>query len=349
MPAVREIALHRAHAALGAVFAERAGLRVVASYGNARDEYETARERAGLVDLHERGLLEVTGPQRQKFLQGMLSNDVASLQPGQGCRAAFLSAKGAVLALVRVLVDASAVWIETTAEGVTPLQRSLEHYRVAAPVRFAPRPAAVLGVIGPAAADVLRAAGVELPPRTPESHVAAAVAGRPVRVARAGDLPCGGWVVQATAEAAPVVWQALHFAGARLVGRDALDALRVEALRPWYGVDVDEGNLLHETGLVRECHSPSKGCYVGQEVVARLEARGGHVSRALRGFRLGAPADAGASVTAGDKEVGRVTTAAVSPRLGPVAMGYVHRSHFAHGSAVLVGGTPARVVDRFED
>ncbi len=279
----------------------------------------------------------------------MLSNDVAGLQPGQGCRAAFLSVKGAVQAVVRVLVDASAVWIETAAEGLSPLQRSLEHYRVAAPVRFAPRPGAVFAVVGPAATDVLAAAGVATPPRAPEAHVAAAIAGQPVRVARAGDLPRGGWVVHAPAQAAAVVWQALHFAGARLVGRDALDALRVESLRPWYGTDIDQGNLLHETGLLHECHSPSKGCYVGQEVVARLEARGGHVNKALRGFLLGAPADAGAPVTAGDREVGRVTTAAVSPRLGPVAMGYVQRSHFAHGCEVLVGGTPARVVDRFEE
>ena len=93
------------------------------------------------------------------------------------------------------------------------------------------------------------------------------------------------------------MWEALRAAGARPVGLDALDARRVEALRPWYGSDVTEENLLHETGLVAECHSPAKGCYVGQEVVARLEARGGNVNKALRGLRLSAPAAAGAAVT----------------------------------------------------
>ena len=110
-----------------------------------------------------------------------------------------------------------------------------------------------------------------------------------------------------------------------------------------------EENLLHETGLVAECHSPAKGCYVGQEVVARLEARGGNVNKALRGLRLSAPAAAGATVHAGGREVGRVTTAAVSPRLGPIALAYVHRGHFASGTAVEVDGAPATVVTSFEE
>lgn len=343
------IPLSDLHAALGAVFVERDGRASIASYGLPREEYRAAREAAGLVDLHDRGVLEATGPQRQKFLQGMLSNEVASLTPGQGCAAVFLSAKGALLALVRVLVGPAAVALETAADRVAFLQRSLEHYRVAAPVRFAPRSEAVLAVIGPGALDLLAAVGSPAPAAAPESHVTATVAGQAVRVARAGDLPGGGLVVHAPAEGAAAVLRALHVAGGRLVGRDALDALRVEALRPWYGSDVDESNLLHETGLLGECHSPAKGCYVGQEVVARLEGRGGNVNKALRGLRLEQPCAAGASISAEDREVGRVTTAAVSPRLGPIAMGYVHRSHFAPGTRVLVEGRPATVVDRFEE
>jgi folate-binding protein YgfZ len=133
------------------------------------------------------------------------------------------------------------------------------------------------------------------------------------------------------------------------VGHDALDVLRVEMLRPWYGSDVSEENLLHETGLVAECHSPAKGCYIGQEVVARLEARGGNVNKALRGLRLSAPASAGSAVTLEGREIGRVTTAAVSPRLGPIALAYVHRAHIAPGAGVEVGGAPATVVTSFEE
>jgi folate-binding protein YgfZ len=182
----------------------------------------------------------------------------------------------------------------------------------------------------------------------PEAHEVAALAGQAVRLVRAGDLPAGGFVLHAAPSGATAVWEAVRAAGARPVGQDALDALRVEALRPWYGSDVTEENLLHETGLVGECHSPAKGCYVGQEVVARLEARGGHVNKALRALRLTAAAAPGAPVSVEGKEVGRVTTAAVSPRLGPVALAYVHRSHFAPGTAVEVGGAPATVVTSFE-
>ena len=96
-----------------------------------------------------------------------------------------------------------------------------------------------------------------------------------------------------------------------------------------------EDNLLHETGLIGVLHSSAKGCYVGQEVIARLEGRGGNVNKALRGLRLGAPARPGTALTADGKDVGWLTTCALSPRLGPIAMGYVHRSHFAPGSEVV--------------
>jgi folate-binding protein YgfZ len=349
MPPDATIPLHDRHAALAAVFGERRGRPVIASYGHPAGEYRAAREAAAFVDLHDRGVLEATGPQRQRFLQGMLSNEVASLAQGEGRAAALMNAKGAVQALVRVLVEPLAVALETAGDRVGVLQRELERYRVAAPVRFAPRDTCVLALLGPASDEVLAAVLAAQPPATPEAHAATTIAGHAVRVVRAGDLPRGGLVIHVPASSADAVLQALHGAGARPLGRDALDALRVEALRPWYGSDIDESNLLHETGLLRECHSPTKGCYVGQEVVARLEGRGGNVNKALRGLRLEQPAAAGAPISAEDREVGRVTTAAVSPRLGPIAMGYVHRSQLAPGTRVVVDRHPATVVDRFED
>ena len=262
----------------------------------------------------------------------MLSNDVAGRSPGQGCRAALLNAKGAVQALLRALVEKDVVVLETDLDRAALVQQVLEYHRVAAPVRFAARDACVLALLGPGAADVLRACGVSDAPAEPEAHAAASLADQAVRLARAGDLPGGGFVLAAPAGAAVAAWGALVSAGARPAGFDALDAVRVEALRPWYGSDVTEENLLHETGLLAECHSPSKGCYVGQEVVARLEARGGNVNKVLRGLRLSAPAGSGApGSTVDGREVGRVTTAAVSPRLGPIALAYVHREPLRRG------------------
>lgn len=349
MPSPSDLLLLDAHAAAGARFGERRGRPVVADYGDPAAEHAALLAGAGLVDLATRGVLEARGPApvRAKFLQGMLSNDVAGRAPGEGCRAAMLSARGAVHALVRALVEGDAVLLETDVDRLAPLQRELEHYRVAAPVRFAPRPVSVLALAGPGAEAVLRRAGVAAPPAAPESHQAASLGGVALRVVRAGDLPGGGFVLHAPPEEARAAWEALVAAGARPAGADALDARRVETLRPWWGDDVTEESLLHETGLVAECVSFTKGCYVGQEIVARLEARGGHVNRALRGLRLAAPAAAGAPVTVGGQGVGRVTTAAVSPRLGPVALAYVHRNHFADGTAVEVEGAAATVVAAF--
>ena len=349
MPLPSDALLFDAQAAAGARFGERRGQPVVASYGDAAGEYAAARGAAALVDLPGRGVLEASGPQRQKFLQGMLSHDVAGRPPGQGCLAALMNAKGAVQALLRVLVDKDVVLLETDVDRIGLLQRTLELHRVAAPVRFAVRPTSVLALLGPGGPRVLAAVGIGSPPASPEAHQEATIADHPLRLVRAGDLPGGGLVVHVTLENAADVWKALRAAGAHPAGHDALDALRVEALRPWYGTDVTEENLLHETGLVAEYHSSTKGCYPGQEVVARLEARGGHVNKALRGLRLSRPAAAGATVAAEGREVGRVTTAAVSPRLGPIALAYVHRAHFAAGTAVAVDGAPATVVTSFED
>jgi folate-binding protein YgfZ len=216
-------------------------------------------------------------------------------------------------------------------------------------VRFALGKTAVLAVFGPRAGEVLSDAGAGPLPEASEAHREVQLGGTTLRLVRASDLPGAGFVLHAPLEAAEAVARALRTAGAEPVGAAALDALRVEALCPWYGTDVTEDNLLHETGLLGVLHSSTKGCYVGQEVIARLEGRGGHVNKALRGLRLGAPAAAGATITAAGKEAGFVTTPALSPRLGPIALGYVHRNHFAHGTRVEVAGAPATVVTSFEE
>jgi folate-binding protein YgfZ len=307
------------------------------------EDYAAARESVAALDLADRGLLRLTGPARQKLLHGILSHDVASLAPGQGRRAALLEPKGHVLALVRVLAGEDATDLEVPASCLDLVARALEHYRVAAPVRIERTDIGVLGVLGPRAPETLTQLGVDAGRVDLECHAEGRVDGASVRVVRAGDLPAGGFVLHAAASSLPDLRARLAASGARVLGRGALDALRVEEGRAWFASDVTEENLLHETGLLPELHSPTKGCYVGQEVVARLEARGGKVARALRGLLLGAPAASGAELRVGEKTVGRVTTAARSPRLGPIALAYVHRDHFSPGTEVWVGGVAARV------
>jgi folate-binding protein YgfZ len=305
--------------------------------------YRAGREGAALLEVDDRGLLAVSGPLRQKFLHNVLSNDVQGRAPGHGCLAALMDVRGHVQSFLRVLVGTDTVWLEAPTDRLATLEQTLAHYRVAAPVRFQATPTAVLALIGPRGREVLARAGAEVPELGPESHFVARVAGQEARVAAASDLPSPALVLHVAPESAAAVRAALRDGGAEGLSRAAFDALRVEQGRPWYGLDVTEENLLHETGLLREYHSPAKGCYVGQEVVARLEARGGHVNKLLRGLRMAAPVPAGAPIRAEDRQVGRVTTAAVSPRLGPIAMGYVHRSRLEPGTRVEVGGTEGTV------
>jgi folate-binding protein YgfZ len=307
-------------------------------------EYTAARERAAVILLPERALLAVTGPTRLKFLHNILSNAVEGRKPGEGCRAAIMDVKGHILALLRVQVTSDAVILEVPKEALETIEALLVHYRVAAPVRFAAPPVSVMAVLGPGARDVVAIAGLDLPLMALDSHAEGVLAGTPVRLGRGGDLPAGGLVLHVPTEGAQAVETALRDAGAVPIGRSTLDALRVEDGRPWYGPDVTNENLLHETGLVGEYHSPTKGCYVGQEVIARLEARGGNVNKRLRGLDLGAPAETGAPVRFEGKDVGRVTTAAQSPQLGPIALGYVHRNQSEPGTLVEVGGVTATVV-----
>lgn len=345
----RRLALDSLHEAAGATFVERLGWRLPQCYGppgEAGDaEYRAARESTALLDLSDRGLLAATGPQRQKFLHSMLSNAIEGLPAGSGCLAALMDVKGHLTALIRVLVDTDAVLLELPAERVARVRDTLLFYKVGAPVRFEQRPVTVLGLIGPEARACLARAGATIAELLAQGHVEVVVAGQAVRATRASDLPGDALVLHVGSAGGEAVWTALRDAGARPTGRAAFDALRVEEGRPHYGPDVTEENLLHETGLLSEYHSASKGCYLGQEVVARLEGRGGNVSKRLRGLRLAAPAAPGALVRAGDVEVGRITTAAVSPRLGPVALAYVHRNAFAPGTAVSVDGHAAAVVE----
>ncbi len=168
--------LHDVHGAAGAVFGERLGRTVVTSYGDPAAEHAAARDGAGLVEMAERGVLEVSGPKRLDFLQGLASNDVAGRRPGQGCRAALMTAKGHVRFLMRLLVEEDVVHVETDGDRLDVLRRVLEHYRVSAPVRFEATPRVVLALLGVASPAVLKVLGVE-PPVGLEDHARVDVAG----------------------------------------------------------------------------------------------------------------------------------------------------------------------------
>jgi aminomethyltransferase len=217
--------------------------------------------------------------------------------------------------------------------------QQLDHFLISEKAYFeaADEAVAILAVQGPAAPALLAALAGRALDLDPFQHAEVSIAGGPVRIANRREAGVPGYHCWTIALHAPALWQALVEAGARPAGVDALDAHRVEAGVPWYGIDVDETVILPETRL-EQLVSYNKGCYIGQEVVARVKYRG-HVNRALTGLaldgdRLPAP---GARVVAADKDVGRITSSVRSPALGrPIALGYVRREHWEPGTAVSV-------------
>jgi folate-binding protein YgfZ len=314
-------------------------------------EYRAARDGAALFDRSALGKVSVTGRDRLAFLQGMLSNDVKGLQPGQGAPAAFLDAHGKVTALLVVYATADQVLIELPASLTEKTLQTIDRYLISEKASFevVDDAFAILSVQGPAARGLLEGlAGValELPPY---AHAEVTIGGASVRVINRSESPGPGFHCWVPAERATAVRRALEAVGAVPAGDETLEVLRIEAGQPWYPRDVDDSVILPETRL-DALVSYTKGCYIGQETVARVKYRG-HVNRALSGLVIEGvrvPGE-GARITVDGHEVGRITSAARSIALGrPIALGYVRREHYEPGTAVTVvdaaGEQPARVV-----
>jgi folate-binding protein YgfZ len=310
------------------------------------------RGSAGLFRLANRGLVAVEGADRVRWLNGMISNDVAALAAGperSGCRALLLTPQGRIAADLQVLWREDALWLETASEAVAPLIERLDKYIIADAVSLADRSAAVarLGLEGPAAPAILqRALGAPLR-LAPDACADVRVAGAAAVVAAFGWTGEAAFQLFAPVEAGAAVATALAEAGAGegLVeaGAEALEILRIEAGRPRFGADLDETVLPAEARL-EAAVSTTKGCYTGQEVVARLASQG-QVAHRLVGLSSEGPGPlpVGASVQAGDRRIGEVTSACVSPVAGPIALAYVRRPHEAPGTEVSVDGRTARV------
>jgi folate-binding protein YgfZ len=315
-------------------------------------EYRAARDAAGLVDRSDLGVVEVSGRDRQKFLHALLSNDVTGLGPNQGCAATLLDVHGKVQVTLLVWVLEDRVLLLTPPGMGESTVAALDHYLFAekAVLEDVTGQRGLLMLVGPAAdATVARVAGAAPPPQ-PWSQAPASLGGVEARVVR-GDGETGlaeVWLVVPAAARERAVASVIA-AGARPLGAEALESLRIEAGTPRFGADVDASVLLPEIPFERLV-SHTKGCYPGQEVVVRIRDRG-HVNRHLRGLVLEGDTvpPRGAEVLADGSVVGQVTSATRSLRLQkPVALAFVRRQH-GPGARVTVranGATlPATVSD----
>lgn len=302
-------------------------------------QYRQLREECGLLDRSARGKLLVGGPDAAEYLQGQLTNDVEALEVGDGQYAALLDRKGHMQADMRVLrPEAEQIWIDTEPEALAASRRHLEMYSIGRDVQVADvsEEKAIFSLIGPRSVEIAGTAA--LPPHACETTSVGGVGCLAVGTPEGIDLI-------APAAEAERLREALLAGGAVAVSAEAAEILRIEAGVPRFGAEMGSGTMPAEAGIVEEAVSFTKGCYIGQETVARLHYKG-KPNRHLRGLRLSAPAEPGAALRLGEKEVGRLGGSAVSPALGPIALAIVRREA-EPGAELAVGedGVTARVVD----
>jgi folate-binding protein YgfZ len=300
-------------------------------------EYRTLREACGLVDRSERGKLALTGAQAVEFLNGQVTNELADLRPGEGRYAAFLTHKGKMLGDVRILAvgeDAgeapSGLLLDTERVALQELFEMIRRFKIGYDVELHKRTLerGLLSLIGPESERIAGAERLGGSEHANEQLEVGPIAALAVRADVGVDLICdAGCTEKLTGE--------LLGRGAAPVSLDAAECLRVERGRPRYGIDLDSSTIPQEAGLNERAVSFTKGCYVGQETVARLHYKG-KPNRHLRGLRLSAPADSGEELRLAERSVGRLGSSLVSPKLGPIALALVRREA-APGARVNVG------------
>jgi folate-binding protein YgfZ len=350
--------LYEIHAKLGAVFVEQAGWEVPVHYGDPVAEHLAVRRGVGMMDLSQRGKIRVIGEDREKWLQSVISNDILKLTSGQGAYSCLLTHKGKILSYFRVYQVGTggasagpppaglgeALILEDVGEigeATFSALRKFLLYGTKAKMENCAETWGLLVVSGPNAFDLIKAAlGADLSSLKPLTFVTCDIGGHPallIRTEETGEadieilMPAEG-----LAEAWDRLWSAGQSMGLKPFGTAALESLRIEAGLPKAGPDLNEDVVPPEANLEGKAFSLTKGCYPGQEVVARMDTYGS-VRRRLVGLVLAEPVvpPHGATLFSGEREVGWVSSAVQSPSLGKtIALGFPLRD-FAQPSTAL--------------
>ncbi|GMU06780.1 YgfZ/GcvT domain-containing protein [Corallococcus caeni] len=343
------LTLHFVHERVGARFIPVGGREVVAGYGDVGAEYGAARDAVALHDASYREILRITGEDRASFLHGMVTQEVKNLPVGSAAYAAFITVKGAMVGDARILKREDDLLLDLEPGLGTKVREFLDKYLISedAELHDGTPDQAWLKLLGPRTAQALAAVlggPFELP--APLSSRKAVIAGQDVWLLGTA-LPGGlsGVDVLVPRAGLEAVWAALVGAGGvKPAGFDALERVRVEAGVPRYGQDMVDTTIPLEANLTNAI-SYNKGCYIGQEVIARATFRG-HMNRKLAGLLLGEKDVApGTELRRGEKKVGWVTSVVTSPVKGQrVALGYVHRDSLEPGTELTLGGEGAGTV-----
>ncbi len=346
--------------ASGAVLEPSGGREMARSYGNPEAEHLAIRRKAGLIDQSHRGKLRLKGKDRTDFLHGMVTNDIKKLTAGNGLYAVLTTDKAKMLADARVYGLPDALFIDLEPEVTGKIYKHLDKYTLASDVMIEnlTETQGLLSVYGPSSSEIItQLIAPASPPPKEYSTVSPTLDDTTILVARNEITGEVGFDLYIPVDQLSAIWNRLLEIGGphglRPVGLEALNSLRIEAGIARYGMDMDESNFPMEAGLEQRAISYTKGCYIGQETIARADAQG-QMNKRLMGLELAGESvpKKGQSIQGRSEPpgtegrgVGTVTSAVKSPTIGKViALGYLHRDFIKPGAEVLVAGHPARVV-----
>ena len=334
------------HVAAGAALADQDGCMVPLSHGEAEAGAAGVRAGAGVVDLAHVQLLTLTSDDARRWANGMFTNNIKRLQPGRGNRNAMCDDRGRVQGLLDLYCVGETRFLAVL-DGVDAdwFEGRYRMFLILDEIEVDPRPdgATLLSVQGPAAGAALEAAGLP----APAIDRAFETTDSGVTVARRDRTGLGGYDLIVPGDQVAAVWAALQAGGATPAGTDVLDALRIFAGLASWPQDGTDKTMVHELRLNADVCNFEKGCYVGQEVINRIDVKGA-INKKLMGLRLAAPVPQGSPVMHGDKAVGTVTSLAeVGGQV--VGLGVLRKAAWAPGTVVEVdtgdGAVAATVSD----
>ncbi len=319
------------HKSKGAEFEDFFGVEVPSSYGDIEKEYWALRKNAGVRDVSFFGKVKITGRDAQNFLHRMISNDVKSLQTGKGVWALFLDIKGHIQGDMKIYRFEDFLMMILQRHALDRVTKGLDRYVISEQLRMidVSEEFGLFQIFGPDAAAVLQSKGIQSLPTEELSFQSASLNGMEIQIIRMGT----GYSILVPAGSATDL---LNFLDLQPIGQRAFNIFRIETGLPVLGLDFDDSNLPQESRLDNAI-SFTKGCYLGQEVIARLDAQG-HVNKILMGLESEAELKPEQKLYFAEKEIGKITSAAYSPlKKLNVGLGYVRREHAKDGQTLQSG------------
>lgn len=343
--------LYEIHRKFGATFTEKhQGWNLATHFTDAISEHKSVRNGVGIADISYYGTLSLTGEDRAKFLHRLISNDVENLSDGEGNYATLLTNRGKIIADLNVYILEDAIYISTAPESAENAFTELDKYLIADDVELTVETDKIgaIAVYGPKSPELVQSVlGIENLRELLEHHSRICrVDNQRTVCVRSNTVGECGYHLYISTDKLETLWERLMAERPNVVpiGWDALESLRIEAGTPRYGTELSDSIIPLEAELEHAIDF-EKGCYIGQEIVARMKYRG-HPNRLLRGIEIDAEnaIQRNSKIFSGEKEVGWVTSSTYSPTLGkPIALGYVRMAFTEQGSQIQIETEKGRV------